>query len=400
MKGSLFCCLFIISIVSLTFGIQEKKYKPTLSSALTKKSSMVKEIRRTTRTMDFTTAAKQVFGSKYAAQEGIYLAAFAKKGTKFYSKRAQVIGRYAEHWLVRKKKWKLAGNPVDKQHDLWKKNTIGSGTRNAQVKVHLDGNPKTYVKDMVQNDNASQTFFVPDDHYNELKNEIEKSVPPHDRKRQQKRLTKMGISSKGLSLELNQTGKQAFRKSLIRSTDWLITGTFMYMSTAPSLIAYGKGEISKDQLFNELLTPLSYVGAGIGVNLAYSAVTRNLLKSSSRWKTGLGIKMARSSLLKGSILFAADLAVTEIFLMEKYGFGSQEFLDESINNFLKAGTITLVLWGASLIAPEVVFAIGPIVAWQVDLFFTDKSKEDPDFYLDKIEAAKNYIKINETFLRN
>ncbi len=137
--------------------------------------------------------------------------------------RAKAVGHAAEEdFAARNPKWNLTAKPNAPQNDAW--TITKNGIQGTQIKTHADGNPTTYMNDMVK-DAKAEYFMVPDDQYDATRQRIldqielmKKRGNPKDVARWQeqlKRLKPLGRSYAALDQAVLRTAKMALRNARI-----------------------------------------------------------------------------------------------------------------------------------------------------------------------------------------
>ncbi|ERP30784.1 hypothetical protein [Chitinivibrio alkaliphilus] len=257
-------------------------------------------------------------GRDVTADQALYVVTHSRRRAPLYATRAQAVGRYAEEWFVQNRSgWSLAGNPTDRQHDVRRNKRLGRGMVNGQLKVHLNGNINQYIRDMSLHDNASNYFFVPDDHYEPVRNRIRHSSnwSRAEKNTQLARLKKMGITTKQLQHDFDRYGvraKQMAVQNRVASSAYTAVMIYQVYSAWQSLRA---GDMSRADFG-------VFGGTLLLQHSAYRKIRahahRHLLRTG---KSVPGYKMAGTLL---GVSFGIQMAYTA----SMYGLGTPEFWEQ------------------------------------------------------------------------
>jgi hypothetical protein len=88
--------------------------------------------------------------------------------------RGAAIGNLAEQQFLRDNpNWRLVSNPIAPQNDVYR--WVNGQLEGGQIKTHHPGRTGQYARDMLK-DNRAERFFIPDDHVDAVRRDIERHI--------------------------------------------------------------------------------------------------------------------------------------------------------------------------------------------------------------------------------
>lgn len=198
--------------------------------------------------------------------------------------------------------WGYVSKPNASQHDVYAKMQDGGpGVRTGQVKFHISGDPATYARDMVK-DNVSGSFFVPDDHVDELRAYLKKEA---DRLRasgdnaEAAKLYRDRNRVKGIgatSTKIDNATRQAISEArVIRVAPYVYVGVATVLLVAPAAWDWYQGDIDGREAAYRLTRG--------GSAMASAIVADQALK---QWKGGLLRGTLRGNVIVATVALIVD----------------------------------------------------------------------------------------------
>ena len=212
---------------------------------------------------------------------------------KISSDRLPVITGYMAEavFLDKHPEWNYVGKTNATQHDVWAKMPNGERwlpPQTGQVKVHMSGNAATYTADMLK-DHRSGSFFVPDDHVDQLKAYLEskserlravannsgvdaRCVDPN-------RVKGLGATYAKIYGDTQQARSEAL---MVKNTPYVFLGVASTFLFAPAAWDYYTGKIDENVAAYRLAKGGSSLLAGIAADQALKQWKGGLLRGSTR----------------------------------------------------------------------------------------------------------------------
>lgn len=205
-------------------------------------------------------------------------------------------------FLDKNPEWGYVGKTNATQHDVWAKMPNGGrGLQTGQVKFHMSGDAAMYSRDMLK-DYRSGSFFVPDDHVDQLKTHLKSEADrlrvagdnagADVRYRDMNRVKGLGATS----TKVDNDFRQAITESrVVRVAPYVFVGVAATLLAAPTAWDWYKGEIDGSEAAYQL---------GKGGSTVLSAITAD--QALKKWNGGLLRGTLRGNLITACVLLIVD----------------------------------------------------------------------------------------------
>lgn len=184
--------------------------------------------------------------------------------------RSSLYGDMAEATFLQKNpEWKYVSKPNASQHDVYRTMIGKRPPLNGQVKLHINGKPSAYARDM-QKDFRAHRFFIPDDHVQPVRDywlrkyEAAKrsgdAVSAKQAARNAGRVQPIGATSKQIVTNTNQTVQYSLAES---RNVYVSLAAGVALSLGQIGWDFAHGALSTDQAAYRTTKALSLIGTGV-----------------------------------------------------------------------------------------------------------------------------------------